>query len=122
MSPLRKLLSRPDTFLIGIAVVGGLAVADTYRAPDGQVTAQVWVAGVHAYQKVGRPLLEGRIWCRYEPTCSEYSVEAVRRFGFRKGLEMSARRLNSCRADVPLGTHDPVPARPAPKQGRRQAG
>jgi hypothetical protein len=111
VSPLRKFLSRPETFLIGVAVVGGIAVADTYREPGGQLTAQVWVAGVHAYQKVGRPLLEGRIQCRYEPTCSEYSVEAVRRFGIRKGLEMTAGRLSSCRADVPLGTHDPVPAR-----------
>lgn len=109
MSPLRKLLTRPDTFLVLIAVVAGLAVADTYQAPASQVTSRVYVAGVHVYQAVGRPLLAGRIQCRYEPTCSVYSIEAVKRFGIRKGLEMTGRRLNSCRVDVPLGTYDPVP-------------
>jgi hypothetical protein len=106
---LRKLLKRPDTYLVLIVVVIGLAVLDTYQAPANQVSSQVYVAGVHVYQAVGRPLLKGRIQCRYEPTCSVYSIEAVKRFGIRRGLEMTAQRLNSCRADVPLGTYDPVP-------------
>jgi hypothetical protein len=109
MSALRKFLKRPDTYLVLIVVVIGLVVLDTYQAPANQVTSHVYVAGVHVYQAVGRPLLKGRIQCRYEPTCSVYSIEAVKRFGVRKGLEMTARRLNSCRADVPLGTYDPVP-------------
>jgi len=60
---------------------------------------------------LGHPLLEGRIQCRYEPTCSEYSIQAVRRFGIRRGLEMTFRRVQSCKIDVPLGTYDPVPER-----------
>jgi putative component of membrane protein insertase Oxa1/YidC/SpoIIIJ protein YidD len=60
---------------------------------------------------VGHPLLEGRIQCRYEPTCSEYSIQAVKRLGLRRGLEMTFRRLESCKTDVPLGTYDPVPER-----------
>jgi hypothetical protein len=35
----------------------------------------------------------------------------VRRFGIRRGLEMTLRRLESCKIDVPLGTSDPVPER-----------
>jgi len=108
---LRKLLSRPDTYLIALLVAVGLVVADAYQAPANQVSSRVYVAGVHAYQAVGRPLLAGRIQCRYEPTCSEYSVEAVRRFGIRRGLEMSLRRIRACKTDVPLGTYDPVPER-----------
>ncbi|MFL2884945.1 MAG: membrane protein insertion efficiency factor YidD [Candidatus Pelagibacter sp.] len=34
--------------------------------------------------------------CRYLPTCSEYSIEALRRFGFLKGLFMSIKRILSC--------------------------
>ena len=34
--------------------------------------------------------------CRYLPTCSEYSVEALKEFGFFKGLFMSIRRILSC--------------------------
>jgi len=34
--------------------------------------------------------------CRYMPTCSEYSIEAFRNFGFFKGLLMSLKRILSC--------------------------
>tara|TARA_X000001036_G_C20361938_1_gene676865 strand:- start:164 stop:415 length:252 start_codon:yes stop_codon:yes gene_type:complete len=34
--------------------------------------------------------------CRYLPTCSEYSVEAIENFGFFKGLYLSLKRILSC--------------------------
>ena len=34
--------------------------------------------------------------CRYLPTCSEYSIDALKKFGFVKGLFMSIRRIFSC--------------------------
>ena len=34
--------------------------------------------------------------CRYLPTCSEYSIEALRTFGFSKGLLLSIKRIMSC--------------------------
>ena len=34
--------------------------------------------------------------CRYMPTCSEYSIEALKNFGFFKGLFMSMKRILSC--------------------------
>ena len=34
--------------------------------------------------------------CRYLPTCSEYSIDALKEFGFVKGLFMSIRRILSC--------------------------
>ena len=34
--------------------------------------------------------------CRYLPTCSEYSIEALQKFGFFKGLYMSIKRILSC--------------------------
>ena len=34
--------------------------------------------------------------CRYMPTCSEYSIEALRNFGFFRGLLMSLKRILSC--------------------------
>jgi putative membrane protein insertion efficiency factor len=46
--------------------------------------------------------------CRHLPTCSEYTMDAMRRFGFWPGGWMGAARLWRCR---PGGTHgyDPVP-------------
>lgn len=111
MSALRKRLKRPETFLVLIVVVIGLIVADTYQAPAKQVGSRVYVAGVHVYRSVGHKLLEGRIQCRYEPTCSQFSMEAVRTHGLRKGLELTVQRIHSCKVEVPLGTYDPVPER-----------
>ena len=34
--------------------------------------------------------------CRYLPTCSEYSIEALKTYGFLKGLFLSFKRIISC--------------------------
>ena len=34
--------------------------------------------------------------CRYLPTCSEYSIEALKTYGFFKGLTLSIKRILSC--------------------------
>ena len=34
--------------------------------------------------------------CRYLPTCSDYSVEALKTYGFVKGLLLSLKRIMSC--------------------------
>lgn len=46
--------------------------------------------------------------CRYTPTCSAYSIEALRKHGPIKGLWLSLKRVVSCN---PWGGHgyDPVP-------------
>ena len=34
--------------------------------------------------------------CRYLPTCSEFSIDALKEYGFFRGLYMSAKRILSC--------------------------
>ena len=34
--------------------------------------------------------------CRYLPTCSEYSIDALKTYGFSKGLLLSLKRIVSC--------------------------
>ena len=34
--------------------------------------------------------------CRYMPTCSEYSIDALKKFGLLKGLYISFKRILSC--------------------------
>ena len=41
--------------------------------------------------------------CRYMPTCSEYSIEALKTFGFIKGSFLSLKRILSCHPIKYLG-------------------
>ncbi len=108
MSTLRKCLRYPGTYLALIGLAVSVTALDGLRAPDRQITGPAYIALVHLYQHGGRPLLEGHVQCRFQPTCSNYSIEAVRRYGFTRGVGMTARRLWRCRSGVPLGTADPV--------------
>jgi uncharacterized protein len=58
------------------------------------------------YQRLYLPFLP-RI-CRFEPTCSSYTIEALRRHGLLKGLGLGAWRLLRCHPFHP-GGFDPVP-------------
>ncbi|WP_150004442.1 membrane protein insertion efficiency factor YidD [Iodidimonas muriae] len=61
---------------------------------------------VRAYQLVLSPLLGPS--CRYQPTCSAYAIEAVRRHGGRRGGWMAIRRIGRCHPFGGFG-YDPVP-------------
>lgn len=50
---------------------------------------------------------QGKI-CRYDPTCSQYAIEAVERFGVSKGLWLAAKRISRCHPWGGWG-YDPVP-------------
>ena len=62
---------------------------------------------VMLYRGLISPLLPS--CCRFVPTCSEYSLIALRRFGFAKGVKLTVKRLLRCRPGGPHG-YDPVPA------------
>ena len=44
--------------------------------------------------------------CRYLPTCSEYSIEALKTFGLAKGIFLSLKRILSCHPIKFLGGGD----------------
>jgi hypothetical protein len=64
------------------------------------------ISFVQAYQVAVRPLLFGS--CRYQPTCSEYTIEAVERLGPVRGTWMGLRRILRCHPFCKGGL-DPVP-------------
>ena len=52
------------------------------------------LAPILLYQRVISPALPRH--CKYEPTCSQYAVDAVRRYGILRGLVVAGWRLLRC--------------------------
>jgi hypothetical protein len=52
------------------------------------------VGPIRLYQRVISPALPAR--CKYHPTCSQYAVEAIRRYGVLRGLVLAAWRVLRC--------------------------
>lgn len=63
---------------------------------------------VRAYQVVLSPLFTG--CCRFEPSCSNYMIEALQTHGVVKGLYLGMMRLLRCHPFGKSG-YDPVPPR-----------
>lgn len=61
---------------------------------------------LRAYKLFISPLL-GQT-CRFSPSCSSYSMQAIERFGFFKGGYLTTRRLLRCHPFNP-GGFDPIP-------------
>ncbi|MFM8433279.1 MAG: membrane protein insertion efficiency factor YidD [Bacteroidota bacterium] len=68
--------------------------------------AKLFIGMIRFYQIAISPLF--RSSCRYNPTCSHYGIQALRKHGPFKGLYLTIRRLMRCH---PWGGHgyDPVP-------------
>ena len=58
------------------------------------VLTYILIKLIKFYQYIASPLIGHS--CRYLPTCSEYSIEALKTFGFFKGLLLSFKRILSC--------------------------
>jgi putative membrane protein insertion efficiency factor len=61
---------------------------------------------IKGYQKGVSPFLPAR--CRFYPTCSQYGVESIKRFGAIKGSYLTVKRILKCHPFHPGGI-DEVP-------------
>jgi putative membrane protein insertion efficiency factor len=58
------------------------------------ILTRILIVLIKGYKLIISPYLSPS--CRYLPTCSEYSIEALKTYGFFKGLLMSLKRILSC--------------------------
>ena len=71
-----------------------------------QILSFPFIALIKLYQWILSPWLGAS--CRFIPTCSQYAIEAFKKYGPLKGLWLTVKRISRCN---PWGGHghDPVP-------------
>ena len=74
----------------------------------GQVTGRILVSLIRGYQRVSRYTPPT---CRFTPSCSEYTAQAIHAYGPLRGSWLGLRRICRCHPFHP-GGHDPVPGLP----------
>lgn len=77
------------------------------------VLVQILLLPVYFYRAVISPMLPPS--CRYTPTCSQYTIEALKKRGPVVGLYLSIKRIVSCNPWGGSG-YDPVPERQSNKK------
>ena len=68
--------------------------------------ASILIIPIKAYQILISPLLGPS--CRFTPTCSQYAIEAIQKYGPIKGSWLTFKRIIKCHPWGGCG-HDPVP-------------
>ena len=71
-----------------------------------KVILTIALVPVWGYKYLISPLMPPA--CRYMPTCSEYAVEAIKKYGAKKGWLLAVKRLSRCHPWGGSG-YDPVP-------------
>tara|TARA_E500000331_G_scaffold358488_1_gene425774 strand:- start:1268 stop:1489 length:222 start_codon:yes stop_codon:yes gene_type:complete len=71
-----------------------------------KLISYIFISIIKIYQNMISPFFLPR--CRYTPTCSEYGIQAIEKYGAFKGGILTIKRIFSCH---PWGGdgHDPVP-------------
>lgn len=122
LNPAKKLLSLPDmgkghlhssrhceNFVAPCVhqpkVIDGDQMISDEKRPVYNQSARLMIRFIRAYQCFISPVLPPA--CRFYPTCSEYGVQSIEKFGFFKGIWRIMRRLMRCHPFNP-GGFDPV--------------
>lgn len=64
------------------------------------------LAAIRFYKRFISPMLPSA--CRFEPTCSQYTYQAIEKYGVIRGSWLGIRRISRCHPLNP-GGYDPVP-------------
>ena len=67
---------------------------------------KIFIFPIRVYRTCISPLMKPH--CRFTPTCSQYTIEAIEKYGPVKGIYLGIKRILRCHPGNP-GGYDPVP-------------
>lgn len=91
---------------IGIVALGLALLSPLALSANTRVTLAV--DAIQTYRAYGSPIVSRvGVRCRFQPTCSRYAEEAIKKYGVFQGSLKAGRRLLRCTPLTPMGTIDP---------------
>ncbi|MDF2523058.1 MAG: rane protein insertion efficiency factor YidD, partial [Clostridiales bacterium] len=76
-----------------------------FRSGEMGLLKRQFIKLIEFYQKYISPMKKPS--CRFYPTCSQYAIDALNKYGFIKGTYLSVKRILKCHPFHP-GGYDPV--------------
>lgn len=76
--------------------------------PVSRTIRKIAAIMIDIYQAGISPFTGGKAACRFTPTCSEYTKQAIAKYGIIRGGVMGAKRISRCHPKGGFG-YDPVP-------------
>jgi len=92
---------------LGVVLLLMFLAGDLRRSPESQRSAKALLISIDLYQRTLSPHMEtAGVRCRFEPTCSHYAEDVIRRDGALEGSWRTLYRLARCGPWTPAGTLD----------------
>ena len=98
-------MERSEPASLGFRILRMGHGAGTELRVEMEIARNIALLLLRGYKLVASPWLPAS--CRYVPTCSEYAMEAIERYGVLRGSWMGLRRILRCHPFV-KGGYDPV--------------
>ena len=100
-------VSRKARLTIGTLLTAAVLAASPL-ALSADTRVSLAVDAIHTYRALASPVMAAvGVRCRFQPTCSRYAEEAIKKYGVFDGTRRAARRLLRCTPFTPMGTIDP---------------
>lgn len=93
--------------LLFAAIIAAFIIHDVSMPRGHGFAARAALFAIDEYRAHISPHLEGRVTCRFEPTCSAYGRAVISKYGFLAGSAKAAWRIARCGPWTPAGTLDP---------------